>query len=290
MDNHYHLIVETPLANLSVAMQWLGVSYSTWFNRRHRRVGHLFQGRFKGILLEPSRALALSRYLHLNPVAIKRFGLDKTARKQGRAGLGQVPEADLVRKRLEYLRGFRWSSYAAYVGRKPGPEWLETNTVLEMIGGKAIKERRKAYRKYVENEVREGMETNPWEGLVEQVLLGSEEFVHRISGLLKGDEREQRELRVFKPKVEWETIVRAMETVKKEKWEDFCHRYGDWGRDLALYIGRRDGGMKLKDLGEKAGGMDYSSVAMAVHRIGQNLEEKPELTRAYRKVNRLIVK
>ena len=81
MDNHYHLIVETPLANLSVAMQWLGVSYSTWFNRRHRRVGHLFQGRFKGILLEPSRALALSRYLHLNPVAIKRFGLGKTARK-----------------------------------------------------------------------------------------------------------------------------------------------------------------------------------------------------------------
>jgi len=81
-----------------------------------------------------------------------------------------------------------------------------------------------------------------------------------------------------------------MENVKKKKREDFGNRYGDWGRDLALYIGRRDGGMKLKELGEKAGGMDDSSAAMAVHRIGKRLEEQPELTRVYRKVNRLIVK
>jgi len=81
MGNHYHLILETPEANLSAAMQWLAVSYSTWFNHRHRRVGHLFQGRFKGNLLEPSRALALSRYVHLNPVALKRFEVERVARK-----------------------------------------------------------------------------------------------------------------------------------------------------------------------------------------------------------------
>src|SRR5580704_2469249 len=65
MDNHYHLLVETPRANLSIAMQWLGVSYTVWFNQRHRRAGHLFQGRFKAILLEESAAVEISRYLHL---------------------------------------------------------------------------------------------------------------------------------------------------------------------------------------------------------------------------------
>src|SRR5580698_82345 len=69
MQNHYHLILETPEANLSRAMQWLNVSYSTWFNRRHRRSGHLFQGRFKAILVDPQEwGLILSRYVHLNPL------------------------------------------------------------------------------------------------------------------------------------------------------------------------------------------------------------------------------
>jgi len=53
MNNHFHLLLETPEANLSRSMQWLGVSYSVWFNRRHDRAGHLFQGRFKAIILEP---------------------------------------------------------------------------------------------------------------------------------------------------------------------------------------------------------------------------------------------
>ncbi len=74
MDNHYHLLVEAPSLNLSRAMQWLNVSYSVWFNRRHDRAGYLFQGRFKAILVEPERwGLELSRYLHLNPVRTGRF-------------------------------------------------------------------------------------------------------------------------------------------------------------------------------------------------------------------------
>ena len=56
MDNHYHLLVSTPQGNLSAAMQWLGVSYSVWFNRRHGRAGHLFQGRFKAVVLEGGAA------------------------------------------------------------------------------------------------------------------------------------------------------------------------------------------------------------------------------------------
>jgi len=68
MPNHYHLQLETPEANLSQPLQWLNVSYSVWLNRKYRRVGPLFQGRFKAILHEPAEALMINRYIHLNPV------------------------------------------------------------------------------------------------------------------------------------------------------------------------------------------------------------------------------
>src|SRR5687768_10187557 len=97
MPNHYHLLVETPRANLSLAMQWLHTAYSVWFNRRHHRVGHLFQGRFTSILVEPETwALALSSYLHLNPVRTRALGLDKSARARQRRGLDGPPTAQAV--------------------------------------------------------------------------------------------------------------------------------------------------------------------------------------------------
>ena len=88
MNNHYHLLMETPRANLSQTMQWLNVSYSVWFNRRHRRVGHLFQGRFKAILVEPEVwGLELSRYVHLNPVRLGELGLGKESRRSSGCSL-----------------------------------------------------------------------------------------------------------------------------------------------------------------------------------------------------------
>src|ERR1043165_1951802 len=76
MDNHYHLLVELSEPNLSRTGQWLNVSYSVWFNRRHRRSGHLFQGRFKSVLVDPTQwGVELSRYVHLNPVRTGRMGL-----------------------------------------------------------------------------------------------------------------------------------------------------------------------------------------------------------------------
>ena len=132
LDNHYHLLVETPAANLSAAMQWLGVSYTMWFNHRHRRSGHLFQGRFRAMILEAeTTALEVSRYIHLNPVRVRRLGLDKAAQQRSRDGFGQKPDAHQVHERLVRLRGYPWSSYRAYVGRQRPPEWLTTTTVLD---------------------------------------------------------------------------------------------------------------------------------------------------------------
>ena len=84
--------METPRANLSQAMQWLNVSYSIWFNLRHQRAGHLFQGRFKALVVEADAGWQeVARYVHLNPVRVGGLGLNKRQRTTSRQGLAQAP-------------------------------------------------------------------------------------------------------------------------------------------------------------------------------------------------------
>jgi len=117
MENHYHLLIRTPDANASRAIQWLNVSYSVWFNRRRGYTGHVFQGRFKGIVVEGGEwGLELSVYMHLNPVATKKMGAGKAEKKAAREGLSSEPTKEQVERRLEELRRFEWSSYQAYAG------------------------------------------------------------------------------------------------------------------------------------------------------------------------------
>jgi len=133
MENHYHLIVELLDPNLSRAIQWLNISYSVWFNRRHRRSGHVVQGRFKSVLVKRDEwALSLSRYVHLNPVRLAELGLGKRHRRAQSAGLSPAPDAAQVRKRLEVLRSHRWSSYRACAGLCASPTWLECDTILSL--------------------------------------------------------------------------------------------------------------------------------------------------------------
>src|SRR5688572_25698970 len=173
MENHYHLLIELGQPNLSRAVQWLNVSYSVWFNRRHGRCGYLFQGRFKSIVVDPQGwGLALSAYIHLNPVRVKNLKLGKADRQRARVGAGTLPEAELVRERIKTMRTFRWSSYRAYAGLQRAPNWLESETVLSLGGGSAS-QRRADYRKYVEKQVRQGLTTTPWEELRDQIVLGS---------------------------------------------------------------------------------------------------------------------
>ncbi len=155
MGNHYHLLVETPEANLSKGMRELNGRYTQAFNRRHRRIGHLLQGRFKAILVErESYLLELCRYVVLNPL-----------------------RANMVRAPAQY----KWSSYRATAGQGQAPAFLTTDWVLAQFGtrrGEAIKR----YQAFI----RQGVgEPSPWTQLKGQVLLGSEGFVQNIARHLR---------------------------------------------------------------------------------------------------------
>ena len=116
MDNHYHLLIETPEGNASRALQWLNVSYAVWHNVKHGRSGALFQSRYKSIPVQGqgSWALMCSIYLHLNPVRIRSLGLGKAERAGEKAGvMPQAPDREVISRRLAVLRGHSWSSYPA---------------------------------------------------------------------------------------------------------------------------------------------------------------------------------
>ena len=155
MGNHYHLLFETPHPNLSRGMHQLNGVYSQCFNRRHERVGHVFQGRFTAILVErEAYLLELARYLPLNPV---------------RAGFIGSPDK------------WPWSSYRATAGLEPSPPWLNTSDVLGRFGC----EPNRASLRFQEF-VRDGVHApSPWSALQGPVFLGSEQFAERMARTLR---------------------------------------------------------------------------------------------------------
>jgi putative transposase len=148
MANHYHLLIETPKANLSLGMRQLNGIYTQSFNRRHNRVGQLFQGRFKAILVEREfHLLELCRYIVLNPLRVK-----------GGAS----------------AQSCKWSSYRATAGLARVPEFLSTDWILSQFGKKRGRAQ-KQYRAFV----RDGVERRPWEELKGQIYLGTDAFIEK---------------------------------------------------------------------------------------------------------------
>jgi len=151
MDNHFHLLLETPEANLSRTMQWLSVSYSVWFNRRHDRAGHLFQGRFKAVIVEDDAGWQeLARYTHLNPVRVAAMELGKKHMTASRVGAVAPPKPQVIADRLQLLREYRWSSYRGYAGYCAPLAWVCLEPVSRLCGGRSEAERRGALREYTE--------------------------------------------------------------------------------------------------------------------------------------------
>ena len=150
MGNHYHIVIETIEGNLAQGMRHLNGVYTQTFNRTHKRVGHVFQGRYKSIIVEKdSYLLELARYVVLNPL-----------------------RANMVKK----VADWPWSSYAAMLGTQPAPEWLQTDWIL----GQFSPQRGRAINLYIDF-VRAGVGLpSVWEQLSGQVFLGSDKFLKRM--------------------------------------------------------------------------------------------------------------
>ena len=178
MGNYYHLLVETPEGNLVAGMKWLQGTYTQRCNRRHAVIGHLFQGRYKAVVIDgssPGYLEVVGTYIHLNPA---------------RAGLIQVGR--------EALKRYRWSSYPSYLASK-GPPWLRRERVMAGLGLKV--EEGKRYEAYLESRVLElGLKAGrqeleeKWKGLRRGWYLGEAVFFEKLKGrlgaLLAGKQRE----------------------------------------------------------------------------------------------------
>jgi putative transposase len=287
MPNHYHLQVETPRANLSRAMQWLNVSYSIWYNRKYRRVGPLFQGRFKAVLHDwSSHGLVINKYIHLNPVRVRRLG--------GHEGRGD-PDQQLGRKlraaRVDALRAYRWSSYPYYSGKQKTPGWMTTGTILELLDQRGRGRQAAIYRRQLEEAAAVGLWETGWKTDVKaMLLLGSEKFVDRMKGLLRGDRREQTGLRKASQRsLSWEEVTAAVSKLWGEDWERLRTGYGSGALPAALYLEHNYSDKSLRELGELAGGMQYPAVAMAVRRFAKRLQTDAALAKKIKRVREVLL-
>lgn len=289
MNNHFHIVVETPSPTLSRSMQWLGVSYSMWFNRRHRRSGHLFQGRFQSLVIEADAGLQeVARYVHLNPVRVAGLAQSKSDRAASKAGAIAKPDPDVVSRRLKILREYPWSSYRGYAGYGQQLDWVWRAPLERLCGGRSEAERSKALRAYTEEPLRQGVVESPWTRLVGGLVLGSERFARSLRMGARGSRREQPQMKRLEAPVTWDQIVNELERLKGEKWSAFVGRHGDWGRDLGLWLGRRYARLRLGELGRLAGEMDYAAVAQALRRMGQRVEKDAALRAIVSKLERKI--
>lgn len=260
MSNHYHLLLRTNLPNLSRAMQWLGLTYARRLNNRLGRHGHLFQGRFKAMLVEnDAYVVELSCYVHRNPL---------------RAGM--------VKRLIDY----RWSSYPAYAYGKKGADWLKTDLILSYFGGRGG---HKAYREKVQEYA--GEEGGLWEDFRHGVILGSEGFVEDIRSS-RGGIAAHKEIPQLKKVLGSIDLMGAA----KEGLSLLGRKVGEYGpghrvrgekkedRDLVVYALWEKGLFQNDEIGQVFG-LTYSAVSHIVKEVRGRIQKDPRVGRKVKKLN-----
>ena len=240
MDNHYHLLIETPRGGLHRALRYLNGVYTQTFNRRHKRVGHLLQGRYKAIVVEKeSYLLELSRSVHLNPWRMRH---------------AQDPFV------------YRWSSLGVYAGKEVCPLWLTSTEVLAYFGTKSKQE----YRAFVVEGMTRGLKT-PWEEIQGQVVIGTEAFVEEVTKThlrrkqhQRGEESGLPQLVAVKPEAVIHAVAKYF-SVTEGEIRRREQRYTD-ARYVASYLLRRYCLLTLRAIGERVS-LHYSAVGNAIRQV-----------------------
>jgi hypothetical protein len=251
MSNHFHLFVKTPLGNLQEFMRHFNISYTSYYNWRHGRRGHLYQGRYKSFLVDEDNYLQeVSRYVHLNPIRVKLRAQMTLDKKRG------------------YLRNHPWSSYGGYISQGKRRGFLRVEEVLAYFGGDTAKGRRK-YEEFVV-EGMSGKIPNPLEKGTGHGIIGRNDFIEKIRERYIQSATETRELPAVKKilaQVEPERIIRVIcEALKVEREELLRRGYKGVARGVLMEMLYRYGGMNQREIGELMG-VDYSAVSVMRKRL-----------------------
>ena len=241
MSNHYHLLVETPKANLVRGMHWFQATYTIRYNRRHQLSGHVFAGRYKSLLIDPEEEgyfAAVADYIHLNPA-----------------------RARLTAEKL--LSSYRWSSLPGYgEGARLRPAWLEVETVLGALGWRDTAAHRRAYLKRMEERAREEGRGEEMESFPKELrrgwILGGEQFREKVLKMM--DELSDRGARRTGPVQIWGD--HAVWTAERflhaglGHWglgTDDLHRLrkSDWRKRLIGHLIKRRTNVSLRWIGER---------------------------------------
>ena len=218
MANHVHLLMETKSVPLSKIMQGIQASYTQSYNRRHRKVGHLFQGRYKAILCDrDAYLLELVRYIHLNP--------------------GRLRDADDPWR-------YRWSSHAAYLGKASAVK-VDTQEILSRFGSR-LGAARRGYQGFMEDGMKQGHEQKYYQA-VDQRFLGDEGFIKEVA-----ERTEAKEVEIRTKKVSFARLLQALCTMRHVESKVLLQagRQRQWVgvRAQLVYLARQWCGLTAKEL------------------------------------------
>lgn len=256
MNNHYHLILETPKANLSKIMHYLNTSYAVYFNTKHRRVGPLYQGRFKAVLVQQDEYLHyLSCYIHLNPL---------------RVGIVKSPEE------------YPYSSYNFFISKKELPQWLNTTFILSMFN-KKLSQAKRLYRQFVTDNIgkeKDFINANTKKGFI----LGNEDFFEHIRARFIDKEDPEipllKELRHAKEP----TLIEIKSAVEKNIPADNRLR-----RSIAIYLSRKHTQKTLNEIANFYGKITYPGISQVYRRISERRGKSKDLDKLLAKVETKII-
>jgi len=253
MPNHYHLLICTPLPNLSRAMRHLDGLYTQRYNSMQKSDGPLFRGRYKSIIIEANNyLLRLSRYIHMNPVV-----------------------ANIIKKPKDYL----WSSYSAYIKSKKCPRWLNTKATLNQFGSKMQKQK---YRLFIE----EGID-NEMHSFFNKVkvlpIMGSEAFTKTISEKYLRDKKllpEINEHKLLANTIDVNFIIKSISAHYKINANDLLtskRSNGNKPRTVAIYLACKISGEKLPAIAEQFSLKSYSSISQSYYRTSKSIKNDKNL-------------
>jgi len=257
MTNHYHLIMETPHGNLSKVMHYINASYTNYINRKRRRSGHFFQGRYKAILVDQdSYLLELSRYLHLNPV---------------RANLVARPEH------------YSHSSYRCYIwGKKE--EIVTRDLILAMIS-KDYKDASRRNREFVEQGIAANLE-RLLKNVCGGVILGGQRFIKEALSRLEETVLQQEDIsdrRQLRTALRSDDVIEAISGYFQVSHDALFQNNNEY-RNLAIYLMKRHTGMTNRQIGRLFGQVSYSAVAKAHQRFSMRLAQDRSLQKKIKEI------